>query len=124
VAAIVLVAVLAVFRSGGSGSPGSSRAVDVKLTARVAAKNDTVTVVGADPALETPGRVVLRASSRNGIPVHYTVSAFDRSGRALPATCSPPPGALFRPGRTIVQCSVNSDGTYLNRAFEVVVIPR
>jgi hypothetical protein len=57
--------------------------------------------------------------------VRYRLSALDETDGALPVTCRPPTGSLFKVGRTVVTCSATDRSGNTGRArFTVTVRAR
>ena len=65
---------------------------------------------------------VVKTRSARGTRVGYAVSATDATDGALPATCLPRSGTVFRVGRTTVTCtSADSSGNSATARFVVTV---
>jgi len=90
---------------------------------RVETATQTVRVVDTTPPdLTIPGDIV-REGTGSGVPVIFTVSAFDVVDQTVPVTCTPASGSLFQPGSTQVACSASdSAGNVRSASFSIVVI--
>jgi hypothetical protein len=74
------------------------------------------------PVLTVPQKVKVRAKRQTGAHVYYSVSARDDTDPSPVISCSPPSGALFPIGRTIVTCSAtDAAGNRATASFEVRV---
>ena len=72
--------------------------------------------------LTVPHRVKVRATTRTGARVYYSVSARDDTDPSPLINCSPPSGALFPVGRTTVTCSAtDAAGNRATASFVVRV---
>ena len=84
----------------------------------VTATATTGPAASANPGLTVPQGVRREATGPRGAPVEYSVSA---AGASTP-TCTPPSGATFPLGETIVRCSAgNSAGQTAEASFAVTV---
>jgi hypothetical protein len=78
---------------------------------------DTTPSVLKDAVLKT-----VRAKSRKGAVVRYSVTATDAVDGTVPASCKPPSGSRFRIGTTRVRCSAtDASGNIAAAAFKVTV---
>jgi hypothetical protein len=78
---------------------------------------------GTPPKLKLPGTITAAATSRNGARVKYVVSATDNVDPDPVVACSPPSGALFPLGSTIVKCKATDDaGNTSEGTFTVRVL--
>jgi hypothetical protein len=74
------------------------------------------------PSLSLPGTILVNATSRRGARVTYAASAFDVVDPSPRVTCSPPSGAIFPLGTTIVGCTaVDASGNSSHGTFAVRV---
>jgi HYR domain-containing protein len=121
---------------GGSGSyAGASGTLQVteNLKDDVGGAGDaietwvgTLTVPGLDfdltpPTLHGVHDIIVRARKAKRVRVRFTVTAAD-AARAVPVTCAPRSGSLFKRGRTTVTCSAtDKNGNTSNATFAVIV---
>jgi hypothetical protein len=84
-------------------------------------------------AFDTTAPVVRGATTKNVVApggvkrvhVRYRLSALDETDGALPVSCRPPTGSLFKVGRTVVACSATDKSGNTGRArFTVTVRAR
>lgn len=77
------------------------------------------------PMLELPSDFSVEATGSDGAIVTYIATAHDAEEGALPVTCTPPSGATFPLGKTVVTCSAtNSRNATASGTFEVNVVDR
>ena len=79
----------------------------------------------APPVLHLPRPIRAEATSRAGARVVYTASATDAlfPRRSVPIVCTPPSGATFRLGLTIVACSASdARGARATGSFTIAVV--
>jgi HYR domain len=87
----------------------------------------TLTVPGLDfdvtpPTLHGVHDRTFRAPTARRVRVRYTVTARDASRGALPVTCKPRSGSLFKRGRTPVTCSAtDANGNTATATFVVTI---
>jgi hypothetical protein len=87
--------------------------------------SDQVVISVADrtpPAIAVPGDITATATSAVGAIVSYPVSANDLVDGSVAVTATPPSGAVFAPGTTLVQCeAIDSAGNRRVASFLVQV---
>jgi hypothetical protein len=125
--------------TGGSGSyAGASGNLQVteNLTGDVGGAGDaietwvgTLIVPGLDfnltpPTLHGVHDRTVRARKARRVRVRFTVTARDAGGGAVPVTCTPHPGSLFKRGRTKVRCSATDPNGNTATATFVVTVKR
>jgi HYR domain len=87
----------------------------------------TLSVPGLDfdltpPTLHGVHDRTVRAPKATRVRVRFTVTAKDAARRAVPATCTPRSGSLFKQGRTTVTCSATDpNGNTATATFAVTV---
>lgn len=83
----------------------------------------TITVVDrTPPALSVPQNKSLRTRSRNGVVVPFVAQAVDTVDGTVAWSCNPPPGSMFRPGRTVVTCTAaDRHGNAATASFTITV---
>jgi HYR domain len=124
--------------TGGSGSyAGASGTLQVteNLTDETGGAGDaietwvgTLTVPGLDfdltpPTLHGVHNRTIRAPKGKRVRVRYTVTARD-DGRAVPVTCTPRSGSVFKQGYTKVTCSATDASGNTTSATFVVTVQR
>jgi len=83
----------------------------------------TLTVVDPSPVqIFCPSNIVVMCMSSNGAVVTYQVTAQTQCEQNLPVICNPPPGSLFPPGLTTVNCSATSSGGQSNSCSFTVYV--
>lgn len=74
------------------------------------------------PRVTVPPDKSLRTTSSGGVAVQYTASARDLVDEAVPVSCIPRSGSVFRAGTTIVSCrATDQAGNSATAAFTVTV---
>ncbi|HST19233.1 MAG TPA: HYR domain-containing protein [Gaiellaceae bacterium] len=74
------------------------------------------------PALTGATNRTVRSSSGHGVRVRFAVKAHDDVDTAVPVSCKPRSGSVFRVGRTHVTCSAgDSSANVATRTFTVTV---
>jgi hypothetical protein len=74
------------------------------------------------PALTVPTDIHVVATSTSGALVTYTASATDAVDGPVTPVCSPPSGATFSPGTTVVTCTATDQhGNSATKSFSVSV---
>jgi len=83
----------------------------------------TVTVRDTTPpVLSLPATITVGGTLASGAPVTYTASASDLVDGPVPVNCSPPSGAQFAYGITVVSCSAtDAHGNHATGSFQVKV---
>lgn len=123
--------------TGGSGSYAGASGnlqVTVNLTEESGGAGQAIetwvgmlTVPGLDfdltpPTLHGAHDRTVRARKTRRVRVRFTVTAKDAARRAVPVTCTPRSGSLFKRGRTKVTCSAtDANGNTATATFAVTV---
>jgi HYR domain len=89
----------------------------------------TLTVPGLDfeltpPTLHGVHDRTVQARKARRVRVRFTVTAKDTARRAVPVTCTPRSGSLFKRGRTKVTCSATDENGNTATATLVVTVKR
>jgi hypothetical protein len=113
---------LTVFCFPASGSTFPTGQTTVRCSATDFSANTTfgvftVTVTGGLPSLTLPDDITVQATSPDGTPVTFTVTATDGV-----VTCTPPSGSSFPLGTTTVNCTATNTVGSTSGSFTVTVI--